>query len=70
MKDKKKSPNQNRFESSRKNYDERALLMETLYNARLTRDATLKMAKTIKLMGLVLIIGVAVYLIKTALAFF
>lgn len=70
MKDKKKSPNQNRFESSRKNYDEKAILMETLYNMRLTRDATLKARKTINLMGLVIIIGVAVYLIKTVLAFF
>ncbi|MEP0263229.1 hypothetical protein [Dokdonia sp.] len=70
MKDKRKSPNQNRFESSRRNYDEKEILMETLYNIRLTRDATLKMAKTINLMGLVLIIGVAMYLIKTVLTFF
>jgi hypothetical protein len=70
MKEKKKSPVQNRFENSRKNYTDSEILMETLYNSRLTRDTTLKTAKTTNLISYVLIIGVVIYIIKTLFTFF
>ena len=70
MKEKKKSPIQNRFESSRKDYNERQVLMEMLYNVRLTRDMTLKIQKTMRLMSIIVAFGGAVYLIKTCLSFF
>ena len=70
MENKKKSPSQNRFESSRKSYGEKEILLETLYNTRLMRDSVLKTEKKINFISLVLTIGVAVYIITTVFTFF
>ena len=48
---KQKSNNQKRFENSRKSYSDTDILMELLYNSRLSREATLLAVKYYKIIA-------------------
>ncbi|WP_299676128.1 hypothetical protein [uncultured Dokdonia sp.] len=56
---KRKSSNQKRFENSRGHYTDRQILMELLYNARVSRDTDLKVAKNTKTL---VYLGIAILL--------
>lgn len=64
---KKKSSFQKRFENHRRTYSDKDLLMEQLYNSRLSRETSLKTAKNSSIIIKLLIIGLMLFIVKIIL---